>query len=211
MLLNQKQTSVAYRCPSCGSVVRSMVGVFGLTADMLRLKCPCGNSEMTVVYTSDKKVRMTVPCFLCPNPHNYTVSSGVFFDRDRFAFACPYSGVDIAFIGNEKNVSEMVDESNRELVEMLGENGIEQIANSRMKKDLFSDPQILDIIMYVIHDLDEAGEIKCRCENGGEYEVEVGDDSVKVSCCRCGASVEIPADSTISANAFLHCDHLELT
>ncbi len=212
MLLTQKQTAVAYRCPKCGAIVRSMVGVFGLSADMLRLKCPCGGSEMTVVYTPDKKVRMTVPCFLCPNPHNYTVSSAVFFDRDRFVFACPYSGVDIAFIGSEANVDEMVSEANAALAEMLGEEGIDDLARvTDPRNQMFSDPQILEIIMYVINDLDAAGDIKCRCEDGGEYEAEVGDGTVTVRCKKCGAEAVVPADSTVSANAFLHCDSLELT
>ena len=211
MLLSQKQTEVAYRCPSCGSVVRSMVGVFGLNADMLRLKCPCGKSEMTVVYTNDKKVRLTVPCFLCPNPHNYTISSNVFFEREQFAFECPYSGIDICFIGKTENVRRMIADSENELAELFGENGISDISVYMRNKEMFSDPQILDIIMYVIRDLDEAGDIKCRCTDGGKYEVEICDNSVIVRCAKCGAKVNIPADSTLSANAFLHCDHLELT
>ena len=67
MVLNQKETTVAYRCPECGASVMSMVGVFTLTADMIRLKCPCGGSELEIVYTRDKKVRLNVPCFLCPS------------------------------------------------------------------------------------------------------------------------------------------------
>ena len=37
MVLQQKQTTVAYRCPECGSIVLSLVGVFALSADMIRL------------------------------------------------------------------------------------------------------------------------------------------------------------------------------
>ena len=58
MVLDKKETTVAYRCPQCGSWVASIVGVFSLTADMLRLKCPCGESELTIVNTNDKKIRL---------------------------------------------------------------------------------------------------------------------------------------------------------
>ena len=69
MILEPKQTTVAYRCPHCGAGVMSLVGVFALSAEMLKLKCSCGESEMTIVKTSDGKIRFTVPCLLCPNPH----------------------------------------------------------------------------------------------------------------------------------------------
>ena len=88
MILNQKQTTIAYRCPHCGATVISLVGVFALTADMLRMKCPCGESELSVVYTKDKKIRLTVPCFLCPTPHNFMVSASLFFSSDILLFPC---------------------------------------------------------------------------------------------------------------------------
>ena len=102
MVLNQKGTAVSYRCPECGTWVTSIVGVFSLTADMLRLKCPCKGSEMTLLYAKDKKIRLTVPCFLCPQPHSFTVSSQLFFDKDLFALPCAYSGIDICFLGKEQ-------------------------------------------------------------------------------------------------------------
>ena len=77
MVLSQKETTIAYRCPACGAAVESMVGAFALSADMLRLKCPCGGSELTVVYTKDKKVRLTVPCYVCPRPHVFTVAQNL--------------------------------------------------------------------------------------------------------------------------------------
>ena len=62
MLLNQKETTVSYRCPACGSWVTGIAGLFTLSADMLRLRCPCGcEEELTLVYTKDKKLRDTVP------------------------------------------------------------------------------------------------------------------------------------------------------
>ena len=80
MILENKQTSVAYRCPSCGKTVKSMIGAFSLSGDLLRLKCPCGESDMTIERRRDKKIRLTIPCFLCPRPHVYTVSESIFTD-----------------------------------------------------------------------------------------------------------------------------------
>lgn len=92
MVLNEKKTTVAYRCPECGAVVRSMFGAFSLGADMLRLKCPCGGSDMTLVYTKEKKIRLMVPCFICPQPHSFTVSAQMFFGRGAYRAFVPLFG-----------------------------------------------------------------------------------------------------------------------
>ena len=95
MVIQPKQTTIAYRCPHCGCGVMSAVGLFALKADMLKLKCECGQSEMTIVYGKDGKVRLTVPCIICPNPHIYTVSEKLFFERDLFLLPCAYSDINI--------------------------------------------------------------------------------------------------------------------
>lgn len=203
-------TSVAYRCPSCGQTVKSMVGAFTLNADMLRLKCPCGGSEMTMEYKKDKKIRLTIPCFLCPRPHIYTVSENIFFGKDVFAFPCSYTGVDIGFSGSLENVENAVKESDLALEEILGDASFEDVTSGE-RSDVFDDPQILDIVLYVVEDLAEEGKIHCGCVDGGDYEVAVKDDDVIVRCRKCGREVAIPAGSTLAANAFLHCDEINLT
>lgn len=213
MILNQKETTVAYRCPECGSWVTGMVGLFSLSADMLRLKCPCSDSELTIVYTKDKKVRLTVPCFLCPKPHNFTVSSQMFFEKELFSLPCAYSGIDICFMGKEDTVAAATRESDKELMELLGEAGYDGFSKLRAEESdpVFSDPQILEIVNFVIRDLDESGEISCKCpEDEGCYSVDVTADGIKVTCDICGASADIPVSSTLSAQAFLNCEHLEL-
>ena len=84
MVLDKKETTVAYRCPVCGASVMSMIGIFALTADLIKLKCPCGESELELVYTRDKKIRLNVPCLFCPTPHSYIISSQMFFERNHF-------------------------------------------------------------------------------------------------------------------------------
>ena len=49
MVISPKQTTIAYRCPVCGTGVISAVGMFSLSADMIKLKCTCGKSEQTAV------------------------------------------------------------------------------------------------------------------------------------------------------------------
>ena len=211
-----KERLIAYRCTSCGSAVLGTVGKFALSADMLKLKCDCGQSEMTIVYSKDGKVRLTVPCIFCPKPHNYVVNSSIFFGKDLFVLPCAYSDMNIAMMGDVNMVKAELARTELELLEMLEESGVENLESLRSAEpspeEVLTDPQIFDIIMFVINDLDAEGKIYCRCKNEGEgdFEVEVLADGIKVSCKKCGASRVIPTDGLLAANAFLNADSLYL-
>ena len=213
MVLNSKQTTVAYRCPHCGAGIMSLVDPFALSADMVKLKCDCGKSEMSVVYSNDGKVRLTVPCVFCPKPHSFVVNSSVFFGKELFVLPCPYSDINIAMMGNMNNVKAELARTELELLDILEKSGLDSFAalHGEEEREL-TDPQIFEIIMFVINELDAEGKIYCRCENNGEgdFEVEVLDDSIKVSCKKCGASQVIPTDGLLAANAFLNADSLHL-
>lgn len=212
MVLDSKQTTVAYRCPHCGAGVLSAVGLFSLSADMVRLKCDCGHSEMTVVRSRDGKIRLTVPCIFCPNPHVFTLSSTLFYERELFVLPCPYSDVNICFIGDTNLVKAELARTELELLDIMEENGITDFSVLHEDtQNVLSDPQIFDIVMFVIHDLEAEGKITCHCPDGdGEYEAEVLDDAIRVRCTRCGAERLIPTDSCLGAHAFLNCDSLHL-
>jgi hypothetical protein len=212
MILEQKQTILAYRCPHCGCVVTGLVGSFALNADMFRLKCECDNSEALVVKTNEGKIRITIPCLVCPKPHTYLVNASLFFEKELFILNCSLSGLDLCFIGGSEEVSEAIRLSNEAMIEMLGGDpaALENLKEINKEKDL-TDPQVLEIVMFVIHDLAEAGEIQCRCQDGGNYEVEIHDDCVVIKCTVCGAEARISTTSVGEANDFLGIDHLTLT
>ena len=143
MIINQKKTTLSYRCPHCGAVPTSMVGAFSLSGSLFKLKCSCGHSHMTVEKTSDGKLRLTVPCVVCPKPHSYVISSNVFFGSDVFLIPCRLSGVDICFIGGERQVADAILRSNEEIMKSLGEAGIDEFKDEA-KNDY--DPEIFDMV-----------------------------------------------------------------
>ncbi|MBQ8387696.1 MAG: hypothetical protein IJX46_02075 [Clostridia bacterium] len=210
MILKDKQTTVAYRCPHCGQGVLSAVSIFSFGGDMLKLKCPCGESELTVIKTGEGKLRLSVPCIACPKPHTFTVNSNMFFNKDLFVIPCPYTDINICFLGELDRVRAELDRTELELIDMMGEENLAKLAGSA-REELLTDPQIFDIVMFVIRELDAENKIICHCEAGqGDYEVEVTDDGVVVSCKNCGASQLIPTDSLLSAHSFLYADRLIL-
>ena len=214
MVLDSKQTTVAYRCPHCGTGVMSAVNLFALAADMVKLKCTCGKSEMTVVMSkTDSKVRLTVPCILCANPHTYTLSSTLFFEKDLFTLQCPYSDIGVACVGEINQVKGELARSELELLDMMEKSGIESFDRYHEDEESLPDPQVLDIVMFVINDLDAEGKIFCKCatdDDGREYDAAVTNEGVRVTCRKCGASRLIPTDSRLGAHAFLNADALYL-
>ena len=210
MILEPKKTTVAYRCPECGAGVLSIVGMFSLSANRLKLKCDCGKSELDVVLQDDK-VRLTVPCIFCRKPHVFTVNKQIFYGRDLFVIPCPYSDINICFMGEENHVRAELARSELELLDMLEENGISDFSAFGGDGEVLPDPQVFEIIMFVIHDLEAEGKIYCRCPDGeGEYDAEMTDGGIRIFCRKCGAQSIIPTASLIGAHDFLNCDSLHL-
>lgn len=224
MILNEKRTTVAYRCPHCGGGVLSAVGLFNLSADLIKLKCTCGKSEMEIHYNRDNTVRLRVPCMICSSPHNFTISTGVFFSDELFVLPCPYSDINICFTGEMNLVKAELARTELELMDLLEENGITDFSALHGDEETLGDPQVRDIVLFVINDMDEEGKIYCRCHKEdapkatedpakpleSRYEAEITKDGILVTCKECGASRLIPADSSLSAHAFLHSDCLYL-
>lgn len=211
MVLETKKSTVAYRCPACGSGVMSVVDTFRLSADMVKLKCECGGSEMVMVKTGDGKVRFTVPCMLCPKPHNFTVSTNLFFDKELFVLPCPYSDLNVAMMGESNHVKAELSRTELQLLDMLEKSGVESLDVFHSEQYL-TDPQVLEIVSYMIKELDEEGKIYCKCDKDGEgdYELEMTAEGLRVSCRKCGASKTVPTNSLIQANEFLNADSLTL-
>jgi hypothetical protein len=185
-----------------------MVGAFSLSGDLFKLKCTCGGSQLNVEKTSDDKLRLTVPCLVCPTPHSYIISKNVFFGSDIFVIPCNLSGIDICFIGKEKEVASAILRSNDEIMKALGDTPIDSLRGS---DEDYTDPAVFDMITYVVSDLCEEGKIYCHCKDGeGEYQADILKSSVLVKCKKCGASKTIEAHGVGDAESFLHASELVL-
>ncbi len=212
MIIEPNKTTAAYRCPSCGSGIMSAVNVFDLSADRVKLKCDCKTSEMDIIALPDGRVQITVPCIFCRKNHTFTVNKSIFFGQDIFAFACPYSNINIAFVGDMNHVKAELARSELELLDMLEENGVESFDVFGDKDiDELPDPEVLSIVTYVVSELSEDGRIYCNCPEGeGEYEVDITSEGICIECKRCGAKHTVAANSLIAAHDFLNSDSLTL-
>ena len=157
MVLDKKQTTIAYRCPHCGAGVMSVIDIFTLSAPMIKLKCDCGGSEMTVVRQPDGKIRLTVPCIVCPKPHSFVVSSNVFFSNEEFFLQCPYSDLNVCFLGDIDHVKANLAKGEYELIKLMEENGINDLSAFREANaddpDAALDSEMTQNIIFVLSEL----------------------------------------------------------
>lgn len=191
MVLTPGNTHIAYRCPECGSAVIGFVGKFALSADMLRLKCACGGSHLDINITNDKKIRLSVPCIFCRSNHSLVVSESIFFGRDLFLLNCPYSNMDICFIGKKEKLDSELERSGKELERLLADLEAESIRDMQPEdineEDVLPDPTVYDEIRFLIKSLEDEGAIDCPCHSGS-YDLRFADSGIQVYCPTCGAS-----------------------
>ena len=212
MILQPKDTTVAYRCPVCGVTVFSVVGALALSGDMIKLKCTCGCSELVMQKADEEKLRLTVPCIFCPTPHHYLVSRKLLMTRELFTFPCAYAGIDILFVGSKGAVLKAVELSDNELHSIIDETELSGVHDANEGDNLYGDEHIRDMILFVLGDMVEENAIHCDCEDGGDFLVEQTRDTVTISCKKCGCKKEIScAGTSIEAQALFDAARLYLT
>ena len=193
--------------------------IFTLSAPMIKLKCDCGESEMTVVKQSDGKIRLTVPCLFCPKPHSFLVNSKVFFGSEDLFLQCPYADVDVCFLGDMDHVKANLARGEYELMNLMEEHGISDLSKFREanegNEEEALDSELTQNVIFVLSELEAERKIFCKCEHTNEineekYGFEVFSDHVLVRCSDCGAKREIPTDNSLNTHAFLDADSLYL-
>ena len=208
------QRHIAYRCPDCGEAVVGLVGRFALSANMLRLKCSCGSEmslDMNII--SGEKIRLSVPCLYCRQNHSYVVSEALFFDKDRFLLNCPYSGMDIAFLGEEDVVSHEIVRTGEELSALMKNLEAEELSDLQPEDmdegEVLPDPAVYNLLKFLIKDLEEEGNLHCPCGEG-PYDRRFTDTGMQAFCERCGASYDFDVKTVTMAEEYLLIDSITL-
>lgn len=213
MVLNNVQTHVAYRCPSCGSSVIGFVGKFALSAGMVRLKCSCGESYLDITVTNDKKLRLSVPCLFCKSSHSFTLSQSIFFEREEFLLNCPYSNMDIAFIGAKERIDESLMRTGAELERLLSDLEAEELKDIQPidldREDILPDATVYDALRFLVKDLEADGKVDCPCHRG-EYDLRFAPDGIQVFCPDCGAVHTFKLHSENSHEDYMDLDEITL-
>ena len=214
LVIEPLKTHIAYRCPDCGTVVYGFVGRFALSAGLIRLKCHCGNSAADITVTQDGKVRLSVPCLFCRQNHSFVVSQSIFFGRDIFLLNCPYSNMDICFIGEKEKCDEQIDRTAEELAQLLTNLEAEKLSDIQPQdvdeEEVLPDPTVYDAMRFLVKELEYDGKIDCPC-HGGSYELRFCREGIQVYCPTCGATHTFDTRAEAAAEAYLDTDSITLS
>ena len=214
MVIEPKKRNIAYRCPECGTAIIGLVGKFTLSADLIRLRCSCEDAaSLDINATNDKKIRLSVPCIFCKQNHGYTVSDGVFFNRDKFLLNCPYSGMDIAFIGDDEDIERELKRTEEEIGKLMVSLEAEELSDiqpEEMSEDeILPEPAVYDTLKFLLKDLEEEGHVICPCGKGG-YDLRFTDDGIQAFCESCGATYTFRSVTPGAVEEYLYLDEIRL-
>ena len=192
-----------------------MVGVFALSGDLIKLKCDCGESELLITRQPDGRIKLTIPCLACPNPHVFTLNTNSFFSRELITLACPMLGINVGFVGNEQPVRDALDETERELDQLLEAAELDNFDKLRESGDGISGDEVVlaQLADFVIAELKEDGFIYCECDDPDDanYDFSINGETITIYCHNCGAEHTVPVGSQAEIDNFVLCDELRLT
>ncbi len=208
-----KHTHIAYRCPDCGTLIYGLVGEFALNASMLRLKCSCGKSMLDISANRDKKLKVSIPCIICKENHSYILSPDIFFERDLFLLSCPYSGMEICFIGDRANIDAYSKENEKKIAKLLSDMGLDAIDDLQPMdmpdEEILPDASVYDLIRFTVKELEADGNIDCPCHRG-TYDLRFAPGGIEVYCEDCGASYLFFCDSASAAEEYINIPKVTL-
>ena len=208
-----RRTQRAYRCPDGATATVGFLGGLSAVSDMLRLKCSCGESALDIKKQSDGKVNLSVPCVYCKSNHSFVVAAEIIGRDEPAKFSCPYSGMGIAFIGDEESVAKEIDNSAEELSRIMTSLEAETVSDIQPQDvgedSMPPDPAIYDTLNFVLRDLEAEHAVRCPCDNGS-YDLRFTDDGMQVWCKNCGATYDFYARSVSVAEEYLTLDSITL-
>lgn len=211
MIFDPNKITMAYRCAACGKTIYGMTGALALSGDMIRLKCDCGESAMTIKNTPDAKIRVSVPCVFCQKEHEFIISKKLLFSKELFAYPCPYSGLDIVFFGKEDEVEKSVADSDKSLSELLTDEEREALEAMENGEYIESDEHIRDMIILVLGELADDKKIFCECGTPEKLNVDNADDYVEISCAKCGCKKRFYCTNDLQTSELFDAEKITLT
>ena len=208
-----RRNKIFFRCPSCGTAVVGFIGGLSNVSDMLRLKCECTEFAMDIKKQPDGKLRLLVPCVYCKDTHGYVIAKEL-ADRDTISkLSCPYSGMDIAIIGDgeefDKNIERTAEELGRIMQSLEAEELKDIQPQDEDEEAVPPDPAVYDSINFLVKDLESEGKVSCPCGNG-KYDLRFIDGGIQVFCHNCGATKNFRCLTAAMAEDYLGLDEIIL-
>ncbi len=186
MLIDLKK-SVAYICPYCGKLSLRDISFFDLPNGRSVFHCqdPACNKEIVEISHKKEKYVFEVICTVCNDKHTFTLKPSSLWKKSLVVLACPNTTVGIMFTGDKETVEEELERQNALYLEA--------------EKEIAASPElsIYFEIITLINQIAKDGGISCESCSSGDFDIELDEMGVLVSCRNCGAEaiIEISPDA----------------
>lgn len=115
---------LAVRCPECGKIKFHNISTFKLHSNTkTEFFCDCGSIEMTLSLKDNKAILVDIPCIACDISHTYMYNLKDILRRRVTVVCCRDTGLELCFIGSEKDVRDVVLKYQEDINILLGELG----------------------------------------------------------------------------------------
>lgn len=210
--MDLQTTTIAFICPTCGASVVKDINIFSLSGG-LDISCRCGET-LGIKVTHDRKVTLSVPCPACPDNHTTRLSGASFFQKELFKMQCPYTALDICFIGQKTNVLKALDEHKKFLEEAFAESQGDEAPDDDVLKDAYAsydNPEIMSEVLILLRDFLTENDVVCDCTPDKKMiSVDIARNYVVLRCETCGKSRKIRALTENDVTYLCELDKLEL-
>jgi hypothetical protein len=181
-VLISTRTTFAIRCPQCGQLEVAAVSRFECGKGSQKLYCSCGAHKLTAGRQGDQ-VYMQVPCYLCDGMHFLYMPVRQFWSGGLRPILCSETELQVGVVGPETEVAYYARPNGGEL---------DQFMDETAHDDYFQQPDIMYEALSRVHELDEAGNVSCKC-GGRRVMIDLYPERLVLSCPDCGRHRPVPA------------------
>ncbi len=172
-------SKIVLRCPYCGEVNQHDLSVFAFSgSNSCRFTCSCGSDIASLGSRDRKHFWVQADCSFCEETHFCYFNRKDIWGDEIVSLYCNDTGLDIAYIGPQDKMEEIVAYEEKSLAEMARDLGF---------GDYFSNPEIMYGVLDCLYQLAEKGDLFCHCGNY-DVEIEMLPDRLELKCGFCNAS-----------------------
>ncbi len=210
--MDLQTTTIAFICPTCGASLVKDINIFSLSGG-LDISCRCGET-LSIKMSHDRKVTLSVPCPACPDNHTTRLSGTSFFQKELFKVQCPYTALDICFIGQKSNVMKALDEHKKFLEEALAESQVNEMPEDDATDDAYAhydNPAVMREVLLILRDFLADNDVVCDCTPEERMvSIDIARDYIVLRCDNCGKSRKLRALTENDVTYLCELNKLEL-
>jgi hypothetical protein len=203
--MQEKTRTIGYVCPDCRQPVIVKRTVFSLCASKSEVVCPCGKSILTIT-PEETEFRLSVPCAFCKKEHTAVVPERAFLHQHAISMACPASGLDCCYVGEEEPVFSAMKRL-EEAMDQLDQQNPENEDGNTHEPGTFLNELVMQEVLGEVKEIAARGGISCQC-GSKQWRMRIHYSSLELVCPSCGGSLRIPAATQSDLTDLCCKDHL---